>query len=44
MMSCRTGPLRVGRPLRGGCTAARGARVGREQNDDCDQRKNHVKL
>jgi hypothetical protein len=44
MMSCRTGPLRVGRPLRRECTALHGAPAGREQKDDFDQRENHAKL
>jgi hypothetical protein len=43
-MSCRTGPLRVGRPLRGGYTGLDGMMFfgppdGRKKNDDSDQRE-----
>jgi hypothetical protein len=43
MMSCRTGPLRVGRSLRDLYTALLGASFG-HVIDCADQREDHAKL
>jgi hypothetical protein len=42
-VSCRTGALRGPRPLRGVCTALRGAPVGRVEEFCADHREDHPK-